>query len=52
MNVQASHVILMLHVLTMEILLFVNVMLDILEMDLIVLVSKFFIRVSKLLYLF
>ena len=52
MNVQASHVIPMLHVLTMKVLLFVNVMLDILEMDLIVLVSKSFIRVSKLFSLF
>ena len=40
MNVQASHVITMLHVPTMKVLLFVNVMLGILEMDLIVLVSK------------
>jgi hypothetical protein len=40
MNVQESHVIIMLHVLTMKILLFVNVMLGIPEMDLIVLVSK------------
>ena len=40
MNVQASHVITMLHVLTMKVLLFVNVMLGILEMDLIVPVSK------------
>ena len=40
MNVQATHVIPMLPVLTaMKVLLFVNVMLDILEMDLIVLVS-------------
>ena len=52
MNVQVSHVITMLHVLTMKVLLFVNVMLDILEMDLIVLVSKSFIRVSELFYLF
>jgi hypothetical protein len=40
MNVQASHVIPMLHVLTIKVLLFVNVMLVILEMDLIVPVSK------------
>ena len=52
MNVQASHVIPMLPVLTMKVLLFVYVMLDILEMDLIVLVSKSFIRVSKLFHLF
>ena len=52
MNVPATHVIPMLHVLTMKVLLTVNVMLDILEMDLIVLVSKSFIRVSKLFYLF
>ena len=52
MNVQATHVIPMLPVLTMKVLLFVNVMLDILEMDLIVLVSKSFICVSKLFHLF
>ena len=50
MNVQASHVITMLHVLTMKVLLFVNVMLGILDMDLIVLVSKYFIPMSKTLY--
>jgi hypothetical protein len=50
MNVQASHVIPMLHVLTMKVLLFVDVMLGILEMDLIVLVSKSFIPLSKILY--
>ena len=43
MNVQATHVIPMLPVLTMKVLLTVNVMLGILELDLIVLVSKFFI---------
>ena len=48
MNVQVSHVITMLHVLTMKVLLTVNVMLGILEMDLIVLVSKFFIGVCKI----
>ena len=52
MNVQASHVIPMLPVLTMKVLLTVNAMLGILEMDLIVLVSKFFIGVSKIFYLF
>ena len=52
MNVQATHVIPMLPVLTKKVLLTVNVMLGILEMDLIVLVSKSLIRVSKLLYLF
>jgi hypothetical protein len=50
MNVQASHVITMLHVPTMKVLLYVNVMLGILEMDLIVLVSKSFFRMSKILY--
>jgi hypothetical protein len=50
MNVQASHVITMLHVPTMKVLLFVYVMLGILEMDLIVLVSKSFIPMSKMLY--
>jgi hypothetical protein len=40
MNVQASHVITMLNVPTMKVLLFVNVLLAILEMDLIVQVSK------------
>ena len=44
MNVQASHVITMLPVLTVKVLLTVNVMLGIMELDLIVLVSKFFIR--------
>ena len=48
MNVQASHVIPMLPVMTMKVLLTVNVMLGILEMDLIVPVSKSLIRVSKL----
>jgi hypothetical protein len=51
MNVQASHVITMLPVLTMKVLLTVNVMLGILEMNLIVLVSKSFIGVSKVFYL-
>jgi hypothetical protein len=37
----------MLSVLTIKVLLFVNVMLGILEMDLIVLVSKSFIRVNR-----
>ena len=46
MNVLATRVIPMLPVLTMKVLLTVNVMLDILEMDLIVLVSKSFIRVN------
>jgi hypothetical protein len=41
----------MLAVLTMKVLLFVNVMLGILEMDLNVLVSKSFIDVSSLFYL-
>ena len=50
MNVQANHVITMLHVPTMKVLLYVNVMLGILEMDLIVLVSKSFIPISKTLY--
>jgi hypothetical protein len=40
MNVQASHVIPMLHVLTTKVLFIVNVMLGILVMDLIVLVSE------------
>ena len=52
MNVQASHVITMLPVLTMKVLLFANVMSGILELDLIVLVSKFFVAVSKIFYLF
>ena len=52
MNVQVSHVIPMLPVLTTKVLLTVNVMLDILEMDLIVLVSKLFIDVSKIFFLF
>ena len=52
MNVQASLVIPMLPVLTKKVLLTVNVMLGILEMDLIVLVSKFFIGKSKILHLF
>ena len=47
MNVQATHVIPMLPVLTMKVLLSANVMLDILEMDLIVLVSKRFFDKSK-----
>jgi hypothetical protein len=50
MIVQASHVITMLHVLRMKVLLYVNVMLGILEMDLIVLVRKSFICVSKIFY--
>ena len=52
MNVQATHVIPMLPVLTMKVFLTVNVMLGILELDLIVLVSKFFIAVFKIFYLF
>ena len=52
MNVQASHVIPMLPVLTMKVLLFANVMSGILELDLVVLVSKFFVAVSKIFYLF
>ena len=52
MNVQATHVIPMLPVLIMKVLLTVNVMLGFLETDLIVLVSKFFIDVSKICYLF
>ena len=47
MSVQATHVIPMLPVLTMKVLLTVNVMLDILETDLIVLVSKYFNGVFK-----
>jgi hypothetical protein len=39
-------------VLTPKVPLFVNVIVDILEMDLIVLVSKSFIHVFKVLYLF
>jgi hypothetical protein len=38
-------------VLTLKVLLFVNVIVDILEMDLIVLVSKSFINVFNVLYL-
>jgi hypothetical protein len=52
MNVRATHVITMLPVLTKKVHLTVNVMLGILEMDLIVLVSKIFIGVSKIFYLF
>ena len=52
MNVQASHVIPMPPVLTMKVLLTVNVILGIMELDLIVLVSKFFIDVSKIFYFF
>ena len=52
MNVQATHVIPMLPVLIMKVLLTVNVMLDILEMDLIVLVSKSFLGETKTFYLF
>jgi hypothetical protein len=52
MNVQASHVIKMPPVLTMKVLLPVNVMMDILEMDLIVLVSKSFLGETKIFYLF
>ena len=51
MNVQASHVIAMLPVLTMKVLLFVNVILGIMELDLIVLVSKFFHSCMYLKYL-
>ena len=47
MNVQATHVITMLPVLTMKVLLFANVMSGILELDLVALVSKFFVAVSK-----
>ena len=39
-------------VLTMKVLLTVNVMLGIMELDLIVLVSKFFVAVPKIFYLF
>ena len=52
MNVQASHVIPMLPVLTTKVHLTVNVMLVILETDIIVLVSESFIHVSKIFYLF
>ena len=52
MNVQTSHVMPMLPVLTMKDHLAVNVMLDILETDIIVLVSESFIHVSKIFYLF
>jgi hypothetical protein len=52
MNVQASHVIPMLPALTVKVLLFANAMLGILELDLIVLVSKFFVAVSKIFYHF
>ena len=52
MNVQASHVIPMLPVLTTKVLLTVNAMLGIMELDLIVLVSEFFIDVSKIFYFF
>jgi hypothetical protein len=48
MNVLPIHAIPMLPALIMKVLLFVNVMLGIQEMDLIVLVSKPFIDVSKL----
>jgi hypothetical protein len=41
----------MLAVLTQQVLLFVNVIVGILEMDLIVLVSKYFIHVCKMLYI-
>ena len=50
MNVQATHVTSMLHVLTMKVLLSVNVMLGILEMDLLVQVSKCFVNMSEILY--
>ena len=52
MNVQATHVIPMLPVLTMKVLLSVNVILGIMELDLIVLVSKRFFDKSTLFYLF
>ena len=52
MNVQTSHVMPMLPVLTMKVHLAVNVMLDILETDLIVLVSKSFLHASQFFYLF
>ena len=50
MNVQATHVTPMLHVLTMKVLLSVNVMLGILEMDLVVQVGKCFVNMSEILY--
>ena len=50
MNVQASHVTPMLPVLTKKVLLTVNVMLDILEMDLIVLVSNILFLCLRVLY--
>ena len=52
MNVQATHVIAMLPVPTMKVLLTVNVILGIMELDLIVLVSKFFMDLSKIFYFF
>ena len=51
MNVQATHVIPMLPVLTMKVLLSVNVILGLMELDLIVLVSKFFHSCMCLKYL-
>ena len=51
MNVQATHVIPMLPVLTMKVLFSVNVILGIMELDLIVLVSKFFHSCMCLKYL-
>ena len=51
MNVQATHVIPMLPVLTMKVLLTVHVMLGTLETDLIVLVSKSLIHVYKIFHL-
>ena len=47
MSVQATHVMPMLPVLTMKVLLTVIVMLGIMELDLIVLVSKYFNGVFK-----
>jgi hypothetical protein len=51
MNVRPTHAMSMPAVLTQQVLLFVSVLVGILEMDLIVPVSKYFIRVSKILYL-
>jgi hypothetical protein len=51
MNVRPTHAMSMPAVLTLKVLLFVNVIVGILEMDLIVPVSKYFIHVSKILYL-
>ena len=51
MNVRPTHAMSMAAVWTTKVLLFVSVLVGILEMDLIVPVSKYFIRVSKILYL-